>query len=555
MLLSSPPPLGRLFDLCVVGAGPVGLSLALEASALGLDVLLVEAGPAQRPRRLLATAADLTATVLDPSQHASLEEATTSGIGGTSWLWGGRCVPFEPVDFDTRSYVPHSGWPITRSDALCWQDRAAEYLDCGAASFRSPEPSWAGLEPVELVQQERWSRDPKVGRHLGARVVADHRLSLLCDAVVTDLVLTGDATVAQELRGRHEGEAFSVRSRNYALACGGLKTTRLLLNVQQRTPTAFGGVDGALGRYYAGHLTGSIADLHLTSPADFADLDFQRDRDGTDTRRRFTLSPQAQRDDEILNTAFYAGNPPFSDHHHGSGALSALFLALAAPLVGRRLAPEETRVHNVEGSDPRYARHLLNIVRRPLRTARDLLVVVRRRLLSTPRRRVFVVPNERGVYALRYHAEQAPQPANRVSLNDDVGADGLNGIDVRFSFADSDIASVLRAHALLDARLRASGRGRLSYRRDPSERVAAVRSQSRDGYHQVGTTRMSADPRTGVVDGNCRVHGMSNLYVASTSTFPTAGEANPTFMGTCLALRLAHHLAEVDHASESSPRS
>ncbi len=61
-------------------------------------------------------------------------------------------------------------------------------------------------------------------------------------------------------------------------------------------------------------------------------------------------------------------------------------------------------------------------------------------------------------------------------------------------------------------------------------------------YHFIGATRMSPDPRDGVVNANCKVHGVDNLYVAGCSVFPTGGHANPTLTIVALAIRLADHL-------------
>jgi len=422
-----------------------------------------------------------------------------------------------------------------------WYDRAAEYLQCGS-DFDAGEPGWPDLDPVVVRQQERWSRAPQLGRSLGGKVIADVAISVLSQATVTDLDV-GPKGWVRAARIRWNGQDHAVAARRFVLSGGGLRTTRLLLQVQQRQPFLPGDGNGPLGRYYAGHLNGTIADVLLTSPRDFNDLDFRRDADGTFVRRRFTLTPEAQRDEHLLNIAFYLGNPPFHDFRHRSGTLSALFFVMHLPWVGRRIARPETREHNREFGWANSGQHLLNIARQPIGTLAGLGRILWRRLVSSPRLHVFVASNPRGVYALRYHAEQTCRPENRISLSEDRSADGLPGVDVVMEYSAQDIDSVLRAHALLDERLRASGRGRLVYHNDEAERFASVREQAVDGYHQIGSTRMSTDPATGVVDTDGKVHGLGNVYVASSSVFPTAGEANPTFTAVCLGVRLAHHLA------------
>jgi choline dehydrogenase-like flavoprotein len=131
-----------------------------------------------------------------------------------------------------------------------------------------------------------------------------------------------------------------------------------------------------------------------------------------------------------------------------------------------------------------------------------------------------------------------------VRLDGGRNADGTPSLEIDFRYTERDIDSVLRFHALLDERLRAAGRGRIEYLEPPEGRAAAVWEQTIDGFHHIGTTRMSAVPADGVVDGDCRVHGVDNLFIASSSVLRTSAEANPTFTVVCLARRLAHHLAE-----------
>lgn len=532
------------YDCVVVGAGPVGLSLALEAADAGLRVLLLDAGTAAGRENAAARAARPPAHILDPATHAPMEQVTRRGVGGSSWLWGGRCVRFEAIDFEPRDYVDGSGWPLSEADVSPWEAAAAAHLDCGVPTFRSSCPDWAGLGEVSLSQLERWARQPKLAGGLGATVTAHPGISVLCEATVTDIALDPAGTGVTELLVRHRGRTLPARALSFVLAGGGLETTRLLLSVQRRLPTHFGGADGPLGRYYMGHLTGSIANIQLTDPADIRDLDFRLDDHNVYVRRRFSFSADSQRERRLLNTSFYADNPPFYEQGHHNSTLSLVFLALSLAPVGRRILAEGIRLRHIGPKPRRYAPHLLNIVKRPFRAVADVLQILRRRYLSRVRKPGFLLRNVAGTYALHFHAEQIPHPDSRVRLNATTGADGQPGLDIDFRYAQQDLDSVLAWHRHLDERLRASGRGRVVYLDADDQREAAVREQATDGFHHIGTTRMSTGPGDGVVDRNCRVHGVDNLYIASSSVFRTAGEANPTFLAVCLAVRLAHHLAE-----------
>jgi choline dehydrogenase-like flavoprotein len=150
-----------------------------------------------------------------------------------------------------------------------------------------------------------------------------------------------------------------------------------------------------------------------------------------------------------------------------------------------------------------------------------------------------VLFNKSGRYSLRYHAEQRPDWSSRIARGNS-GAQSKLIID--FAFHEDDVRSVVRSHEVLDVALRRSGCGYLHYWDPQHARYDAVRRQARDGYHQIGTTRMGFDPNTSVVDTNCKVHGLANLYIASSSVFPTSLAANPTLPLICLSLRLAGHV-------------
>jgi hypothetical protein len=539
-LLPEPP---ESYDCVVVGAGIVGLSLALEAADGGLKVLVLDAGSATGKESAKVRAGRGPTNVLDTATHAPMEQATRRGIGGASWLWGGRCVRFEDFDYEARDYIPSSGWPLSAQDIAPTEAAAADYMDCGEPVFRSADDGWTGLGGVSMAQLERWSRQPRLASRLGRRVVEHPGISVLCEAAAVDLGFNQDGTAVDHVVVQHNGLTRDIRASTIALACGGVETTRLLLSVQRRLPDHFGGADGPLGRFYMGHLQGSIANIQLNDPSDFGDLDFYSDDDNVYVRRRFSISGPAQRARRLLNTSFHIDNPPFYDASHRNPTLSLVFLALSFPPVGRRILAEGIRLRHIGRGPRRYRAHVANIARRPWRAAADVLQILRKRYLSSVRKPGFLLPNSAGLYAMHFHAEQVPDPDSRITLSGAYGADDQQGINIDFRYSQQDVDSVLASHKYLDERLRASDRGRLVYLVAESERASAVRAQASDGFHHIGTTRMSAESGDGVVDRDCRVHGVDNLFIASSSVFRTGGEANPTFLAVCLAIRLARHLS------------
>jgi choline dehydrogenase-like flavoprotein len=540
MILEHLPTREHRCDLCIVGSGPVGMALALEFDRLGRDVVVLESG---RNRVYPELTKASRATIVDPQRHAPMEIAVCRALGGTSWTWGGRCVPFDEVDFGVRAHVPHSGWPIVHDDVKPWYARAAEYLLCGDDTFYSPPRHLHTLgADVCVAFLERWSTESRLALVHGRRIDRSKRITLCLNSTVVDLDLGAEGRVVESVLVVGPGGKSRVKAGAVILAGGGVETTRLLLAVQRRWPGHFGGKGGPLGRYYMGHISGKIANIVLNEPAAIEDLDFELDASGAYVRRRFMLSEATQRTHGLLNTAFFPDNAPFHDPRHRSSVLSAVFLALALPPIGRRLVSEAIRVAHVGPKPHHFGAHVVNVLYGAPAGALDLLKIMRDRLLISPRKPSFIVRNRDGRYALHYHAEQEPNPDSRVVLTDEADRFGLPRVAIDLRFTERDARSVISSHQVLDAALRASVIGRLEYWYPQEQLDDRVMAQASDGFHQVGTTRMGKEPKDSVVDAHLKVHNIANLYVASSSVFPTTGQANSTLLATALAVRLANHL-------------
>lgn len=537
-------------SVCIVGAGPAGIALALACETRGWSVLLIESG-GEVPSRYASELSK--AEVLDASRHAPMELASCRALGGTSHWWGGRCVPFDDIDFSPRPWVPETVWPIGHEDVRTWYHQAADFFRCGPARFESRVAPWRALEGVALYDLERWAPRVNVGLEHKARLAGSSRITVVLGATVTALAFSADGKSITALTIADPVTVKTISVGLCVLACGGLETTRLLLAAREQRRDAFGGPGGALGRHYMGHISGKIADLVLEDPGEVRALDYFLD-DGVFARRRFTLPAAVQREQACLNIAFWADNPPFHDPAHKSGVLSLVWLALAVPLVGKRLLSEAIRLSHLGPPPFKYLAHLGNIFSSPWKTLAIFFRIVYDRFLHKPRKPGFLVPNEGGRYALHYHAEHLPGPQSRVTLASETDALGVPRLTIDLRYCDRDAESVLRAHELLDKSLRAARLGRLDYRIAENERMQAILTQAGDGFHQLGTTRMGEHPDTSVVDRNCRVHGISNLYIASTSVFPSSGQANPTLLVVAMALRLAEHLTTSGASDDAGDR-
>ncbi len=537
----------RRWDYCIVGSGPAGMTLALELERLGeTRILLVESGE-KRISPDYRALSDLAAG--DTPHQFPMAEAVNRCLGGTSATWSGRCLPFDAIDFETRDWVPHSGWPVDPGEIGRYYRAAGTYLKSGAALFTlseaipgAPAHIVPGFEAGDVSDDalERWSPPLRFGACHGKALEESRHISVLTGATCTELVQKSGRVDEAVLRTLSGAEA-RIRAGRYIICAGGLETTRLLMSSPSVSGRG-GPVPRALGRTYQSHLTGKIALIRFSTPADATIFGFDRDRDGVYIRRRFTIAPQVQREKRLLNFAAWLDNPPIYEPGHGNAVLSFAFLALKMPLVRSLLAPPSIREVTTGGTGrPLYlAAHLKNILAHPFETLGFAFGFFFKRYLAARQLPGFFLKSSDNVYGLQYHVEQVPAPDNRVWLSDERDKLGMRRLRVRLECTDQDIDSILASHEVLDNWLRKCGVGRLEYM--GGDLRASIRRQFRDGIHQLGTTRMGDDPETAVVNGDLRVFGSDNLYLCSSSTFPTSGQANPTFMIVAFAVRLAAHL-------------
>jgi choline dehydrogenase-like flavoprotein len=490
------------------------------------------------------------AEIADPRRHAPMDIAVRRALGGTSLLWGGRCVPFDDIDFADRPHVPGGGWPLSHDDIRPWYAVAMRYLNAGAPVFTAPLPGVAAMEDCRIDALERWSERRDLRRRYAAALTRDPGLTILLGAVATGIEVEPLSGSAEGVRvGLASGQCTMLRARAIVLACGGLETTRLMLASRLDSPRLFGGEAGMLGRGYMAHFEGRIADVAFNPSLPDTAFDFFVDAGGRYARRRITIGDAAQQRHGLLNLCVWPDNPTLGDPAHRSAILSLAYLSLAAPVLGGFLEPEAIRRKHLEHGVNAPGRHLANILTGLPEAASEAVRFLYRRYGTTPRLPGFFVRNKAHRYALFYHAEQAPNPASMVSLAAARDALGMPRLKIDLRYGAADAASVIASHEIIDRNLHDAGLGRLEYHAPAEERAANVCDQMTDGYHQIGTIRMAADPSRGVVDADCRVHGTPNLFVASSAVFPTSGQANPTLMITALSARLAAHVAR--HVSDA----
>ncbi|WP_279599181.1 GMC family oxidoreductase [Methylobacterium sp. J-076] len=528
-------------DLCIVGAGAAGITLALQFAGTGLRVLLLEGGEAEK----LPAAQSLYAGTVDtPDLHSPPDRYRERRFGGTTTVWSGRCLPYDPIDFDRRPWIADSGWPISYEDVARHYPAAMELCEAGEFVFSGAAVKPGGMRPLirsftsrhfDTDPVERFSCPTNFGARYRHRLEASRNVDVILGANVTELLTEGDGARVKSLVVRGlDGRRFTVAAQQVVLATGGLEIPRLLLASRDRHAAGLGNQSGLVGRFYMCHIAGTIGDLRLDVDAGDVNAGYEQADDGTYCRRRLALTPEAQAEHGLANALMRLHFPAIPDPSHGSGPLSALYLA--KPFVGHE---HGKRLQN-RGGEGMWLRHALNVARDPLATSAFLWRWLRYRTLAARKFPSVIVPTRDNRFSLDFHGEQVPNRDSRVTLGGETDAFGMPRLAIAWRHSPTDIRTAEVALDLFAGDLRRWGRGRLTYDRD-----AVAHHMLRDGAyggHHIGTTRMSANPTGGVVDPQGRVHGVANLHIAGASVFPTSSQANPTLTVVAMALGLAETL-------------
>lgn len=531
--------------VCVVGAGPVGIALAMTLAARGVDVLLLEAGGSEPSAE---SQAFYRGTVANPAMHSPLDDYRERRLGGSSTIWGGRCMPFDAIDFEPRDWIPDSGWPIAPAALADYYPRANQLCEAGAFAYtteaafdRPTRPMIAGFAGTRFSTDtlERFSCPTDFGRRYRATLERASTLRLVLNAAVTDIAMNeaGDAVTGLEVRSAH-GSTLRVTAGQIVLAMGGLETPRLLLASRSVQPDGIGNRYDVLGRYYMCHLAGTMGLFTARGGRDAVWHGYDIADDGSYCRRRLALRADVQRAARVGNFVARLHHPRIADSRHATGVLSALYL-------GRNLVPKQYR-KRLEDPDPDGVlgtiRHLTNVARDPLGVARFAGEMLLGRKLAARKYPSIVVQPRAGTFSLDFHAEQEPNRDSRLRLGAEQDAWGMPRLEADWRYSCGDVRTVQTALALLAADLADAGVGTFDY--DPAAVELEMTRYGAYGGHHIGTARMGSDPRRSVVDAHCRVHGVANLHVAGAAVFPTSSQANPTLTAVALALRLADRLQE-----------
>ena len=512
-------------DICIIGTGPAGATIARELSNTSLRVTVLESGGTERQE-----------------QTDGLNEIESVGwprvmdqwlvrnriVGGSSSTWHGRCAPFNEIDLQFRDWVSYSGWPFETDDLIPYFDRGAKYLGLGAGSGFTDDRVWTHIghqQPKLSLDQDKllpmfwqYSRDPinrddvvvRFGRHLTAGDLGSN-VTLVTNATVLRIkTIESGAAVKSVEFAAVGGRRWSLPASTVVVCAGGIENARLLLSSNDVLVQGLGNKNDLVGRFLMDHPRGPVARFKTNqSRAVLNRFGMFKSRAAGANLYQFgaRLSPAIQRSEQLPNCAIW---------------------------VSKHNAPD----------DPWDA--LKRFLSRKANVRQDLLAILMNTdlLFRGLKERLILyrgVPRKLDAIFLEAMCEQLPNPSSRITLSDRRDRLGMRIARIDWRVSEEEARAMRRITELMVERL--SRMGLEPPVLEDWVRDGAMFPQTfQDIAHPTGTTRMADDPACGVVDAQCQVHGINGLFIGGSSVFPTAGHANPTQMIVALALRLADTL-------------
>ena len=529
-------------DVCIVGSGTAGLTLAKEFIDQKFRVCILESGGLKPDRETQ----ELYQGENVGHPYYSLDSARARYFGGTTNRWhipigddcsGVRMRPLDAIDFEKRNWVPFSGWPFDKSHLDPYYDRAQEICKITPATYdvtgwEDPKttPSLPfNRDRVKTVIFKFGSRHPFLDDYAAAVAQAQNITTYLYSNVIE---IETDDTARTVTRLRVvclEGNKFWVKPNRIILAAGAIEIPRLLISSNRTQKAGLGNQHDLVGRFFMEHPHFSSGFFVPFAPEIF-EFTYLYNHihkvNGVPIIGKLSLSEEVLRQEKLLNYVV-----EFSPRIALKTSLNKfLYPRIESESVrsykALRLAIKQRKLPEDLGS------HLGNI----FSDLDDFTVTAYRNI----KKRVLRALDKRRIRLFRLDnmTEQAPNPESRVMLGSERDSLGQRRVRLDWRLSDFDLESFIKSQEVVDQELRRAGLGRLYVK--PIDEIPP--GQITGGWHHMGTTRMNTDPKYGVVDQNCRVHSISNLFIAGPSVFPTSGYANPSLTIIALALRLADHI-------------
>ena len=515
----------RDFDFCIIGAGISGIILADQLSEQ-FQVALIESGDfnvvekTQELNEILCSGHPVRANFQSRVRH----------YGGACNLWAGRNLVLNDIDLDVREWVANSGWPISFTELKKYYSRLyrlygmADYSLFNKGKDSSSDSLYDDMaaDPALELDNAVWGKKvPRFGRNSTSfkKLNKKTNVTLFKNATVKKLADSGREIVScAVISGTKRG--VNIKASNYVLATGGIENARVLLSSRDQCLDGIGNLHDNVGRYFMDHPSAVRSDIRLSKDIYNSSLFVKPVKNGR-FKNVIRFSDNYQKEHLLTNNHIeFSVQYPKSYEEAFSSAVQIAKTILKKGSSSNRLDFSKVRMSKI----PEII-YLLS----PSELFPHFVTEFYYKFNKMMRR-----PIKAKSIVISHHLEQIPNRDSRVTLSDELNYLGINKVNLHWLVGDKELETANKLERHVIDRLKELGWV------DPSVGYQQIKALS-DSSHHIGTTRMSEKPQDGVVDLNCKVHAIDNLYIAGSSVFPTSGSANPTYTIAALTLRLASH--------------
>ena len=512
-------------DICIIGAGPAGIAVAKKLCELNrqIDICLLESGgfEFEPDTQQLYSGSSV------GQRYFPLQSTRLRFFGGSTGHWEGWCAPLNEIDFVNRPWMRDSGWPISFDALSPHYEWSHNFFNLGSPYYQSDfwkreVDSFPPFDPTKLVGRAwQFSSPPmRVGDHYRKYVAESAQITAYLHANATniDVSVSGDSIKSISVSNLDRTRRTKISANSYVLACGGIENPRLLLSSNDVLPKGIGNKNGIVGRYFHDHINVSCAEL------------YGGNIHSLEQYQHFIV------DGRLAMGIGYC--PSFSIQKKYEIGNLAAYLRLGASFRRSKARQSLARIkHSVGagGLPDSLLTDVYTILKNFDGIAAHTAIQLRHWFDGDQPARI----NYGTVSVL---SEQMPNYDSRIYLSDEKDALGMRTPIVDWQLSPIDHRTIRESMLNLASEFAQLGMGRIKLEHWLESQSPKWPDRIIAGHHPMGTTRMSNDVTKGVVDSDCKVHGIANLYIIGSSVFPTGGYANPTLSIVALASRLGDHI-------------
>ena len=508
-------------DICIIGAGIAGLVIADELKKSGLKINILEAGGEKHDYSLTK---NLFKVKMLSYKHTGAMKGRYRVFGGSSIKWGGQLLPLNKIDFQKRSYIPNSGWPIKINSLKPFYRNCEELLGVNSESYGKifSKKFFGKFKPKNFnnikFRFSKWApfSHRNLSKTLGRRCKKSKNIKIFLNTTATRIVLNKSNQEVAYIRALNDKkEKIYFKSNTFILAGGTFETVRLLLISKDINGKSIGDHSDLLGKYFHDHISIKVAEIKPKNRNLLLDHWSPKFVNSTLHTIKMEATEKWQREKKSLNVLshiiYEEGNKSFINilreiyQSYQEGFFKIKFIKFRDIFI--------------------LLKNIINII------LISLFILIKKRKLPSNSADIF----------LYLDCEQYPNIKNQILLNDKKDEFNMNKLSINWSWSTYEIKALSEFSKEINREWENLNLGKLKWLVD-FKNAKNLKEIIKDTYHPMGGTRMSNKKTDGVVDKNLKVHNIKNLYIASCSVFPTGGSSNPTMTLILLCLRLSKFL-------------